>query len=233
MFMQNYKIKDLPEQDRPREKMLKYGAACLTNAELLAILLRTGTKEKSVLSLAGELIKSSGEQLSVLAKNDIESLSKVKGIGVAKAITIIAALELGRRVDSATIVESSTISSPHDAAKVFRSYLRDEKKEQFYVMLLNIKNKLISVERLSIGTLNAAMAEPRDVFHMALLKNAAALLLAHNHPSGDPTPSVEDKRVTDRIMLVGENLGIPVLDHIIIGLDSYYSFKNNSLKKII
>ncbi len=231
--MQNYTIKDLPQQDRPREKVIKNGVACLTDAELLAILLRTGTKEKSVLGVASDVIKMYGEKLSLLAKSDFIALSKIKGIGPTKAITVMAALELGRRVDSAHIIEETTVSSSEAAAVVFSRYLRDANKEQFYVMLLNVKNKLISVECLSIGTLNASVAEPRDVFQLAFLKNAAAVLLAHNHPSGDPTPSKEDVRVTERMNKVGEALGIPVLDHIIVGAGNFYSFTDKKVTKFL
>lgn len=229
--MRIYKIKDLPEADRPREKLLKHGAEFLTNAELLAILLRTGTKDKSALMLAGDIIKAHGEKLSELAKTNAVSLSKMKGIGQTKALTVVAALELGRRVDSADILEMGAISTSAEAARVFRPYLRDATKEHFYVMLLTAKNKLISVECLSVGTIDNSVASPRDVFAAALLKNASAVIIAHNHPSGEPLPSMADRALTARMIKVGDALGVRVLDHIIIGLGSYYSFQDETVNQ--
>lgn len=231
--MNSYKMKNLPEQDRPREKMIKQGAAALTDAELLAILLRTGTKEKSALTLAQDIVSLNQEKLLFLEQCDVASFCKIKGVGQTKAVTIVAALELGRRVSMSDISDLSIIKSPHDAAKVFVPLLRSEKKEQFYVMLLNIKNKLLSVERISIGTLNATMAEPRDVFSLAMSKNAAALILAHNHPSGDPTPSSDDRATTERMIEAGDVLGIKVLDHIIVGAARYYSYKDKSMNEFL
>lgn len=231
--MNSYKIKDLPEQDRPREKLVKQGAAFLTDAELLAILLRTGTKEKSVLDLARDIISLNQEKLLLLEQCDVQNLCKVKGIGQTKAITIVAALELGRRVSVSAISNLEGIRSPHEAAKIFVPFLRSEKKEQFYVMLLNIKNKLLGVERISLGTLNATLAEPRDVFALAMSKNAAAVILAHNHPSGDPAPSMDDRSTTDRMIEAGDVLGIKVLDHIIVGAGRYYSFKDKVVNEFV
>ena len=231
MSLNCYKIKSLPEQDRPREKMMKQGAAALTDAELLAILLRTGTKEKSALDLARDIIALNQDKLLFLEQCDLDSLCKVKGIGHTKAVTIVAALELGRRVSMSDLSKLSIVKSPHEAAKIFVPLLRSEKKEQFYVMLLNIKNKLLGVERISLGTLNSTLAEPRDIFSLALSKNAAAVILAHNHPSGDPTPSVDDRTTTERMIEAGDVLGIKVLDHIIVGATRYYNFKDKAISE--
>ena len=231
MSLNCYKIKSLPEQDRPREKMMKQGAAALTDAELLAILLRTGTKEKSALDLARDIIALNQDKLLFLEQCDLDSLCKVKGTGHTKAVTIVAALELGRRVSMSDLSKLSIVKSPHEAAKIFVPLLRSEKKEQFYVMLLNIKNKLLGVERISLGTLNSTLAEPRDIFSLALSKNAAAVILAHNHPSGDPTPSVDDRTTTERMIEAGDVLGIKVLDHIIVGATRYYNFKDKAISE--
>lgn len=231
--LNEYKIKSLPEQDRPREKMIKQGAAALTDAELLAILLRTGTKEKSALALAREIVALNQEKLLLLEQSDVVSLCKIKGIGQTKAVTVVAALELGRRVSMSAVSELGTVKTPHDAAKIFVPLLRSEKKEQFYVMLLNIKNKLLGVERISLGTLNSTLAEPRDVFALAMSKNAAALILAHNHPSGDPAPSTDDKSTTRRMIEAGDVLGIKVLDHIIVGAGRYYNFKDEAINEFL
>lgn len=233
IVLNNYKIKNLPEQDRPREKMIKQGAAALTDAELLAILLRTGTKEKSALVLARDIVTLNQEKLLFLEQCDVNSFCQIKGIGQTKAVTIVAALELGRRVSMSEISNLSMIKTPHEAAKIFVPLLRSEKKEQLYVMLLNIKNKLLGVERISLGTLNSTLAEPRDVFALAMSKNAAALILAHNHPSGDPTPSADDKSTTERMIEAGDVLGIKVLDHIIVGAGRYYTFKDKAISEFL
>lgn len=226
--MANYKIKDLPSEDRPREKLIKNGAHYLTEVELLAILIRNGTKEKSALDLAKDIIKQF-TNLANLAKTDVYTLAKIKGIGLVKAVSIVAALELGKRIMAAEGLALTSINSPTDIAKILSPLLRYENKEQFYVLLLNIKNKLIGLEKISEGTLNATIAEPREVFARAITRNAAALIIAHNHPSGDSSPSQEDRNTTTRMCTAGEILGIKVLDHIIVGNGNYYSFKEKSL----
>lgn len=226
--MANYKIKDLPSEDRPREKLMKNGAHYLTEVELLAILIRNGTKEKSALDLAKDIIKQF-TNLANLAKTDVYALAKIKGIGLVKAVSIVAALELGKRIMAADGLALTSINSPIDIAKILSPLLRYENKEQFYVLLLNIKNKLIGLEKISEGTLNATIAEPREVFARAITRNAAALIIAHNHPSGDSSPSQEDRNTTTRMCTAGEILGIKVLDHIIVGNGNYYSFKEKSL----
>ena len=226
--MANYKIKDLPNEDRPREKLLKNGAQYLTEVELLAILIRSGTREKSALDLAKDLLKQF-DNIVNLAKADVYALAKTKGIGLVKAVSIEAALELGKRVMGAKVFPLESITSPIDIAKILTPLLRYENKEQFYVLLLNIKNKLIGLEKVSEGTLNATIAEPREVFLKAITRNAASIIVAHNHPSGDSYPSQEDRKTTERMRTAGEVLGIKVLDHIIIGNGNYYSFKEKSL----
>ena len=226
--MANYKIKDLPNEDRPREKLIKNGAHYLTEVELLAILIRSGTKEKSALDLSKDLI-TQFENSTNLAKTDIYTLAKTKGIGLVKAVSIVAALELGKRIMAAEVFPLTSINSPVDIAKILSPLLRYENKEQFYVLLLNIKNKLIGLEKISEGTLNATIAEPREVFYKAITRSAAAVIIAHNHPSGESSPSQEDCQTTERMRTAGEILGIKVLDHIIIGNGNYYSFKEKSL----
>lgn len=221
------KIKELPLDDRPREKLMAKGVGALTESELLAILIRTGTKEKSALDISRELLADDGLRRSLVRARDVNELAKTKGIGKVKAITIIAALELGRRVSSAEALIQGKITSPEAGVELLMPRLRYESKEYFLVVLLSSKNKVIQLEQISEGSLNSSVVHPREVFAPAILNHAAAILAAHNHPSGDPTPSIEDKNLTETLKRVGEDLGIPLLDHIIIGDGSYFSFKEH------
>lgn len=217
-------IKEIPLNDRPREKMAANGAATLTDAELIAILLRTGTAEKSAIDIAGELTADGGLYKHLAGITRLHELTNIKGLGQAKAATVLAALEIGRRIASAKPIEKIHFSCPQDAAEFLMPRLRYAAKEQFVVVLLNGRNKVIGTELVSEGSLSNSIVHPREVFAPALLKHAAAIMVAHNHPSGDPKPSNEDRDITNMLVRSGKVLGVPLLDHLIIGDGTYYSF---------
>jgi DNA repair protein RadC len=214
----------LPLDDRPREKLILRGVQNLTDAELIAILLRTGTKGKSVLSVAHELIKKN-KNLAVLATLSFSSLLKTNGIGKDKAATLLAAFELNRRIESQTKwLSDKKITSPKDVADIFIPILRDEVKEKFILICLNSANKIIKYEVISIGNLNSSVVHPREIFKAAIENNSASVILIHNHPSGNPEPSNEDISITKKIVEAGKILDIPVFDHLIIAANSFTSF---------
>lgn len=225
--MNSYGMKDLAPDDRPREKMLEHGAEVLSNTELLAILINTGTKEKSALDIARDLTSEEGLLNNLGLKRSPQELAKIKGLGPAKAVKIIAALELGKRAAYANSLAKAGIGSPEDGAMLLMPRLRYENNEHFLAVLLNSKNKVINIEQISEGSLTASVVHPREVFAAAVVNHAAALLVAHNHPSGDPTPSREDRNLTDVLSKAGEIMGIPLLDHLIIGDATYFSFKEH------
>lgn len=223
-------LKELPLDERPREKMIAKGAAALSNAELLAILLRTGTKSDSVLRLAERLLKKHEEMgLSGLAVLTPQEMSKVKGIGIAKAVSIAAAVEIGKRLASLLPGERPAIRSPLDAANYMMAKLRYEVKEHFIAILLSTKNHIVATPTISVGTLNASLVHPRELFKEAINYSAASVILVHNHPSGDPTPSKEDIELTQKLVKAGKLLDISVLDHVIIGDNKYVSLKEKGI----
>ncbi len=220
-------IKEIPIDDRPREKMAAKGAAALTDAELIAILLRTGTAEKSAVDIAGELTADGGLYKRLAGITHITELTNIKGLGQAKAATVLAALEIGRRIASARPVDKIHFSSPEDGAAYLMPRLRYAAKEQFLVVLLNNKNKVLGTELISEGSLSSSIVQPREGFKPAILQRAACVVVAHNHPSGDPKPSENDREITKILAQAGKVLGIPLLDHLIIGDGTYYSFQEN------
>lgn len=220
-------IKEIPLNDRPREKMAANGAAVLTDAELIAILLRTGTAEKSAIDIASEMTADGGLYKRLAGITRLNELTNIKGLGQAKAATVLAALEIGRRIASAKPIEKIHFSCPQDVADFLMPRLRYAAKEQFVVVLLNNKNKVIGTEVVSEGSLSSSVVHPREVFAPAILHHAAAIMVAHNHPSGDPKPSIEDEEVTRQLLRSGKVLGIPMIDHVIIGDGNYYSFLEN------
>ena len=224
------KVKDLPLDDRPREKLMLRGVQSLSDAELLAILLRTGTKGKSVITLAQELIKLHNN-LAVLASKSLNTLTKSSGIGKDKAATLLAAFELNRRIQSQTKwFSENKVTSPKDIAEIFIPLLKDELKEKFIIICLNSANKIIKFETISIGSLNSSVVHPREIFKAAIENSSASIILLHNHPSGNPEPSNEDIVITRKLVESGKILDIPVFDHIIIAGVAYTSFVE---KKII
>lgn len=220
-------IKNMPFDERPREKMIKYGKEMLSNSELIAILIRTGCAEKSAITLATEIICGSEKGIINLSNLTVEELCTIKGVGKSKACQIIAGIELGKRIMKASS-SLNRITSPSDVFNFMIGDLKFLKKEKFFTILLDTKHQIISVENISTGSLDSSIVHPREVFNFAVRKSAAAVILVHNHPSGNPSPSTEDLRITERLKDAGKILGINVIDHIIIGNDEYYSFKENS-----
>lgn len=219
-------IRDVPKDERPRERMMRHGAKSLTNAELLAILIRTGTASLSAVHLAERVLSQTGG-LKGLTDSTIESLVQLKGIGPAKAVQILAGIELGRRISRAMPEERFTIRSPQDAADYFMDELQHLSQEHFVCLFLNTKNQVIGKEVIFVGSLNASIVHPREIFRKAIQRASAAVICLHNHPSGDPSPSMEDFNVTKRLKEAGKILGIDVLDHIIIGTQRFYSMKEH------
>lgn len=230
------RLRELPRGERPRERLLRHGPGALSNAELLAILLRIGDAStgRSALDLAREILalgaRRGGDEsgLGFLVTAAVEELTGVKGIGFAKAVQLKAAVELGRRVAAASRARQ-TVTSPAEAHELLMEEMRHLDREEFRTILLDTKSGVISVEVVSIGTLSSAPVHPREIFKMAVRKNAAALILAHNHPSGDPTPTAEDVGVTRRLAEAGRVLGIEVLDHLVIGDNRYISFRERGI----
>lgn len=217
-------IRDVHIADRPRERLLRQGAMSLSNQELLAILLRSGTKEESVLSLANRVL-SSFERLHHLKHATIEEMMTIKGIGEVKAIQLLAAIELGRRLSQKQVDEKYTIRSPQDAAAYLMPDMTSLTQEHFVVLFLNVKNQIIHRQTIFIGSLNASIVHPREIFREAVKRSAASIICAHNHPSGVPTPSPEDIEVTKRIQEAGYIIGIDLVDHVIIGDHQFISLK--------
>ncbi|WP_199533963.1 RadC family protein [Romboutsia weinsteinii] len=215
-------------EERPREKMLKSGEDSLSNSELLAILLRTGTKHKNAIELANYIINKDLQGIRYLQDMTIEELCKIDGIGLSKATQIKAALELGKRVASFKPIKYK-VKNPWDIYKYYMDSLRYQQKEVFKVVLLNTKNEIISDVEISVGTLNSSLVHPREVFREAIKRSTNKMILMHNHPSGSVEPSNEDKNITTRLMKCGELIGIEVIDHIIIGDGLYFSFKENMI----
>ena len=223
---QNLTIHDLPRIERPREKLLKYGAGRLSAAELLAILLGTGKKGESVLLLAKKLLKAfSFEKLPCITPDEFLQIS---GIGPAKACELLASIELGKRLFQNKKVIISQLLKPQDVFDSLKD-IRESKKEHFVVLFLDSRNQQIHREIISIGTINASLVHPREVFEPAVKHLAVQVILCHNHPSGDLNPSEEDLTVNKRLVEAGKLLGIEVLDHIIVNKDSFSSFKENGL----
>ncbi|WP_311525929.1 DNA repair protein RadC [uncultured Parvimonas sp.] len=221
-------IKDLNDNDKPREKLYKFGADKLSEYELIAILLGSGSRNEDVLTLSKKLWQYMNKfhRISELA---IDDLMEIEGIGLSKACSIISALELSKRINIRECVDNFSVGSPKSVADIFMNILRDEMKEHFYVLLLDTKNKIISWDEISKGDLNSSIVHPREVFKYALKYSANSIICLHNHPSGDPTPSMQDIEITKRLQEVGNLVGIKLLDHIIIGYNKYISLKEKGI----
>ncbi len=222
--MSNQRIKDLPAETRPRERLIHYGAAQLSLAELIAIMLRTGTARQTALTLAQQILVTYGD-IRGLAKASVSELAKIHGIGQAKAVQLKAAIELGRRVLTDNPVQLPMIKSPEDVFVLLQGGFQDLDREYFKVLHLNTKSQVMKVETSSIGTLSSSLVHPREVFKEAIKMSSARLILTHNHPSGDPSPSADDILITTRLYDSGEILGINVIDHIIFGEKQFVSLK--------
>lgn len=218
-------IRDMPEDERPREKMAQYGPDALSNAELLAILLRVGSKGESAVRMAERLLSTFGG-LVELTQARIPQLAEQRGLGLAKAAQLKAAFELGKRIALAQSGSRPVIGNASAAAALVMEELRYLQQECLMSILLDTKNRLLALRRLTLGTLSGSPAHPREVFKEAVAHSAASLILCHNHPSGDPTPSADDISLTARLVKAGEVMGIPVVDHLIIGNGRYISLKD-------
>jgi DNA repair protein RadC len=221
-------IKDWAPDDRPREKLLSKGPEALSNSELLAILLGSGTKTKSAIEVGKEVLSLASDNLNALGKLSLKELMKVDGIGEARAITIAAALELGRR-RQATEVQKPKITNSSDIAHYLQAHLRDKLYEVFVVAFLNRSNKVIHIETISEGGITATIVDTRIILKKALEQNAVSIVLCHNHPSGSLKPSKADEYLTQKIKQAALLLDINVVDHVIVSEDGYYSFADEGL----
>jgi DNA repair protein RadC len=217
------------EKDKPREKLLAKGKDALSDSELIAILLGSGNREMTAVELAREILKNNEYNLNNLAKLSINEMMKYKGIGEAKAITIVAALELGRRRRESEIIEKKKVTSSRDVFEYMQPVLDNKPYEEFWIVLLSRSNSILSREMISIGSLTASLADPRKIFKLALEKLAASMILSHNHPSGNLKPSESDINLTRKLINAGKLLDISVLDHLIIGEGKYFSFADEGM----
>jgi DNA repair protein RadC len=229
MQERNYSIKQWAKDDRPREKLLAKGATVLSDSELLAILIHNGTRQKSAVELAQDILRLGKDNLNELGKLSLKELMKIKGIGEAKAISIVAALELGRRRQATASLEKQVVSSSTDVAVYLQSKLRDYKHEVFAVIFLNRANKINNFRIISEGGITGTVADPRIILKKALEEGAVSLILCHNHPSGSLKPSRADEELTYKIKEAAKFFDIKVLDHLIVSDDGYYSFADEGI----
>ncbi|HLQ95001.1 MAG TPA: DNA repair protein RadC [Pseudogracilibacillus sp.] len=224
MLQEIMKMKDVPKTERPRERLLQYGSSHLSNQELLAILLGSGTKKESVMGLSSRLLMHF-EGLKLLSEATIEELLSIRGIGQAKGVTLLAALEVGKRIHQYKPEERYVIRSPEDGADYVMEEMRSLNQEHLVALFLNTKNQVIHQQTIFIGSLNTSIVHPREIFREAVKRSAASVVCAHNHPSGDPSPSQEDIHVTRRLVEAGKIMGIELLDHLVIGNNRFISLK--------
>lgn len=221
-------IREWREDERPRERLLRYGAVVLSNAELLAILIGSGTQGFSALDVARELLDRFGS-LTELASRDVSELRAVRGMGIVRSVVLAAAFELARRLQAEPFAARRVIRSPEDVARLYIPRLRGARTESFRVLLLNAANQILREVLVSEGTLTASVVHPREVFRLAIVESAAAIIVLHNHPSGNSEPSAEDIAITRQLVHAGKLLDIPVLDHIIIAGESYTSLRERGV----
>ena len=220
------RIKDISKENRPRERLEKNGVHVLSDAELLAVIFKTGNKQENAIEMSDRLITKYG--IDKLNDLSLKELQEIRGIGPAKAMQMKALFEFNKR-HNLSKVNNLPIKTAKDVFLYASEKLADNKKEHFMVLHLDTRNKIIKDEIISIGTLNASIIHPREVFKSAIKESANSIILVHNHPSGDSEPSMEDREITEKLMEAGEILNIKVLDHVIIGKDNYHSFKENKL----
>lgn len=229
MYEENFNIKSWAEEDRPREKLILKGRNALSDAELIAILIGSGNRKETAVQLSKKILSSINNDLNKLGKLTISDLTKFNGIGKAKAISIIAALELGRRRKDSESEKKETIKSSNDAYKIMLNVLSDLPHEEFWVVYLNRKNEVLKKENISKGGINGTVADVKIIFKHAIEQLASSIVLFHNHPSGSLTPSNEDIKLTKKIKDTGVLMDTPVIDHIIIGEKKYYSFADEGI----
>jgi DNA repair protein RadC len=225
----SFTVRDLPLNERPRERLLKLGSEALSAQEILALILGRGIKGESVMVTSQKLLSRFGN-LKGIANASVEELREIKGVGLAKAAQIKAALELSKRLEGdAGEKRKPMVKSPEDVVSIVKSQLKGRKKEHFLVLCLDTRNRVINCRPVSIGSLDTSIVHPREVFNEAVSSSAASVIFVHNHPSGDPEPSKEDVELTKRLVKAGEIIGIDVLDHIIVCDRSYLSLKASNL----
>lgn len=229
--MNNYTMKNLPDNERPYEKCLSLGPGSLSDAELLAVILKSGTKNMTVIELARQLLTSpNGDYgLSELHKHNLATLTAIKGIGKIKAVTLLCILEISLRISKSEKNNKIAFNSPQIVAQYFMEELRHLEKERVIIVFLDSKNRIISHSISTMGTINSSLFSTREILVDALRNNATGIIIIHNHPSGDPTPSGEDKMATHKLKEASGIIGMEMLDHIIIGDKKYYSFKEENL----
>ncbi|MEO0075481.1 MAG: DNA repair protein RadC [candidate division WOR-3 bacterium] len=226
---QSITVHDLPKEERPRERLKRFGAEALSQQELLAIIIGRGSPNKSVLTIAQDLLVKF-KNIQTISQATVEELSQVEGIGEAKALQIKACFELARRQDlNKDVLLENYLENSKSVIELIQNQLKDKTKEHFKLIMLNTRNKVINIADISTGTLNASLVHPREVFIEAIKHHSCAVILVHNHPSGEAEPSNDDLKITKRLKEAGNIIGIEVLDHIIIGKDNYFSFKDNQL----
>jgi len=228
-YGKNLTIKQWAEDDRPREKLATKGRHALSDAELLAIMIGSGTREDSAVELARRILTAAGDSLSSLAKLSVNDLMQHKGIGPAKAINIAAALELGKRRNESAVMEKEKITCSRDAFVILESSLADQPYEEFWIIILNKANRVISKQCISEGGISGTVVDPKKIYKIALDQHASSIIMGHNHPSGNIQPSEADHKITKKVRDAGALLDIAVLDHIIIGDGKYYSFADEGM----
>ncbi len=221
-------MRDMPSDDRPRERLDKLGPEALRDAELIAVIFRTGTREKNAVALAEDVLRTFGD-LRRLSQASIEEIQRVKGVGKVKAIELKAALELGKRLVNHQKIFTKRIQKPADVANLLMNTYKDYEIECFMCILMNIKNDVIKIEKVSQGGIDSTVASPMDVFKLAVRIGAPNIIITHNHPSGDPEPSQTDIEITQQLKNAGDILGVQLLDHIIFGDGKYISLKERGL----
>lgn len=222
------RIREIPEEERPRERLARYGAQSCSDADLLAIILRTGSVSEGVQELAYRLI-SECRGLQALGEMDLDAMTSIKGLGPAKATSLLAAFELGRRSAGIRIAARAKISSPSAAANLVMGEMSRFDREQLWVILLDTKKQSLGIDKTYTGSVSSAPVRIAELFHQAIVDNADAVIMVHNHPSGDPTPSPEDVEVTRKAIEAGRLLEIEVVDHVVIGANRFFSFKEKRL----
>lgn len=224
MYSQNNAIKQWAEEDRPREKLVMQGRRALSNAELLSIIIGQGTRDMSAVALSRLILSDNNNRLDTLGSMTVADFERYKGIGKAKAISLVAAFEIGLRRQMLPRKRGAKISSSHDAFEYVNAQLSELSHEEFWVLFLNRGNRLIKIERISSGGVAGTVVDPKIIFKKALVSGASSMILVHNHPSGNLEPSEADRSITGKLVRAGEDLDIKVLDHLIVGLGEYYSF---------
>lgn len=228
-YSNRFTIKHWSEEERPREKLMIKGKISLSDAELLAILLGSGNRKETAVELARKILRKVNDNLDELARLSLTDLMTFPGVGEAKAVAIIAALELGRRKNESEVIVREKIRSSRDAFEIFQCTLSDKPYEEFWILLLNKANKLIGKSCISEGGISGTVVDPKKIFKIALDHHASSIILGHNHPSGNIQPSDADKKITKKIREAGEMLEVAVLDHLIIGEKNYFSFADEGI----